>query len=107
MNEGAIQTKVPFKIAQRHSTSPLAGLFLQDVRIYDRVMLADEVGRLVSTTRAVWLAENAGKRTNAEKDELYSWWLPSFDVEYGQLTAAVAGYEQENAAIQARATVRT
>lgn len=105
LNDGSIHTDVPFKLAQRHSSSPLAGLMIQDVRIYGRAMPLEEVGRLVTTTRAVWLAEKSTKRTSEEKDELYSWWLPSFDLAYGQLTAAIAGFEQEDAAIMARATV--
>lgn len=105
LNDGPIHTDVPFKLAQRHSTSPLAGLLIQDVRIYGRAMPSEEVGRLVTTTRAAWLAEKATKRTSAEKDELFSWWLPSFDVEYGQLTATASAFEQENAAILARGTV--
>lgn len=105
LNDGSIHTDVPFKLAQRQATSPLVGLELQDVRIYGRALPSEEVGRLAMTTRAVWLAENSTTRTSAEKDELYTWWLPSFDVEYSQLTAAVAGFEQENAAILARATV--
>ncbi|SIO66874.1 Planctomycete cytochrome C [Singulisphaera sp. GP187] len=102
----SIQTTVPLKLGQRHSTSVLANLLIQDVRIYGRALPAEEVDRLAKTSRATWLVDASHpKRTSAENDELFSWWLPSFDLEYGKLAATLAGLEQENAAIQARATV--
>ena len=47
-----IRTTVPLKIGQRHSTSPLDGLDLQDVRIYGRTLPPVEVQRLAKATRA-------------------------------------------------------
>lgn len=102
---GTIRTEVPLTLTQRHSSSPMVGLPIQDVRIYQGALPPEAVGRLVSTSRAAWLAEKAGRRTKAETDELYTWWLPSFDREYGTLAANLVALEQENASILGRATV--
>ena len=69
-------TNVPFKIAQRNTTSRLDGALIQDVRLYNRSLSAPKPTRLAKTTRAAWLAAMpAAKRTKAEADELFAWWL--------------------------------
>jgi len=103
--DGSIRTEVPFKIAQRHSSSPVVNLPIQDVRVYGRALPGEEVARLVQTTRAASLVMKGAKQTPAEKDELLSWWLPNFDREYAQLSRTLAQLEQEKSNIKARATV--
>ena len=79
---------------------------MQDLRIYGRALPAAEVARLVHATRAVWLAgKPAGERTDAEKQELFDWWLPAFDKPYRELTARAGGLEQEQARLKSRGSV--
>jgi hypothetical protein len=101
-----IKTDVPFKIGQRHTSEPLAGGQIHDLRIYERSLAAGEIETLASVTRfSSLLAKPADQRTDAEKNELYQWWLPTNDKDYQQRTAAVAAFEQEQNAIRARGTI--
>ena len=50
-----------------------------------------EVGRVAKTTRAAWLATRAGKRTPAEQNELFDWWLLGMDSAYQSL-AGLSGW---------------
>lgn len=100
------RTTVPFRIGQRHTASRIEGVALQDVRVYERALTGNDVDRLARGTRAAWLiAKPADKRTAAEKEELFAWWLPANDKEYGAATARVEALAQEKAALKARATV--
>ena len=95
---------MPLKIAQRNTFQPhqrrrLAGpadLFPQAVRRRDRA--AWLVGAL-----AAILNKPAGKRSKAETDELLDYWLRIEDKIYQQLTAQLAGAEQEQAVVRAAA----
>ncbi|HVS37462.1 MAG TPA: DUF1553 domain-containing protein [Gemmataceae bacterium] len=101
--KSTIRTTVPLKFAQRHSTSRIDGLEIQDLRIYNRSLSGDEVGRVMRTPRAAWLAEEpAAKRTEAEKNELLEWWLPTMDAEFRDLTKKAGDLQAEEAAIKAR-----
>jgi hypothetical protein len=98
-----IRTQVPLKIAQRHSTARLDGLLLQDLRIYGRPLPVMEVQRLARGTRAAWLlGKPADKRSAAEKDELFAWWLPTLDPTYQALAKKLSGLQQEETAIRSR-----
>ena len=104
--KGTIRTNVPLSIAQRHSSSRLENVALQDLRIYGRALPATEVERLVRGTRAVWLAgKPAGERTEAEKQELFDWWLPALDKPYAELTARAGVLEQEQAGLKSRGSM--
>lgn len=104
--QNTIRTEVPWKIGQRHSSSRLDNLVLQDLRLYGRVLAAPEIERLMRTTRAIALAgKPADQRTEAERNELYDGWLASIDPPYQDMAGKVAALEQERAAIQARGTV--
>ena len=104
--KGTIRTSVALSIAERHSSSRLENVALQDLRIYGRVLPAAEVERLMHSTRAVWLAgKPAGERTEAERQELFDWWLPALDKPYAELTARVAAVEQEQTRIKAQGSM--
>ena len=104
--KSTIRTKVPLTVAQRHSTSRIDNLRVQDVRLYGRALSALEVGRVAKTTRAAYLATRAnGKRTPAERDELFDWWLVGMDRDYQALAERLSRLAQEEAAIKARGTV--
>ena len=87
----SIRTKVPFKIAQRNTTSRLDGALIQDVRIYGRSLSAPEATRLAKATRVAWLAGMpAAKRSKAEANELFAWWLVTEDKAVEELVGRLA-----------------
>ena len=101
-----IKTKVPFRLAQRHTSSRFDDLAIQDVRIYGRALSAVEVGKVGTGARATWLvAKPAAERTDADKNELYTWWLSDLDPTTAKLGASLAAIEKEEAAIKARGTL--
>lgn len=101
-----IRTEVPLKVAQRNNNSRLDDLVIQDLRIYGRTLPAVEVERLARSTRAAWLANKpADRRTDADKDELFAWWLPTYDAAYRKLDEERAALVREESAIRARGTV--
>lgn len=100
-----IQTDVPFKIGQRSNGEAYTG-GLQDLRIYTRVLNEGEVASLANLTRyAATLAKAPEDRTNDERNELYDFWLTSFDDVYQTESRTLADLEREQNAIQARGTV--
>ena len=102
----SIRTAVPFKLAQRHSTSRLDGILIQDLRLYGRTLAGDEVARLATGSRAAWLARKPAKeRTPAEKEELFAWWLAAVDKQSNGLTHKQSDLERQQAAIRSRGTI--
>jgi hypothetical protein len=101
-----IRTDVPLKIGQRHASAVIPGLALQDLRLYRRVLPAHEARSLARGTRlAAYLAAGTSNLTDAQRDELFDWWLSSLDELSQQLSATVARLEQEEKAIRARGTI--
>src|SRR5262249_42927033 len=81
------------------------GLVLQDMRIYGRTLSGQEVDHLVKGTRGAWLlTKKMDKRSDAEKNELYGWWLITRDSTYQALTKKVNGLRQEESTIKSRGT---
>lgn len=100
------RTKVPLTVAQRHTTSRISNVLLQDLRIYDRALPTLEAASLVKGTRAGWLlAKPAKDQTPAEKQELYDWWLVSIDPVYQAYTKELDGLQQQESALKAKGTV--
>src|SRR5262249_31384476 len=101
--QNTLHTDVPLKVAQRHTTSVIENLLVQDVRIYGRALTALDVNRLVTSTRAVGLlAKPAEQRTPVEKDELFSWWLLGMDPEYPALAARIGQLQLDEVAFRSR-----
>jgi cytochrome c553 len=104
--QSTIRTDVPFKIGQRHTSEPLGGAGIEDLRVYTRTLTPAEVESLAKSSRfAGILAKAAEQRTDAEKNEVYPWWLGTFDPAYQALSADLAKLEQEQATIKARGTI--
>lgn len=104
--KGSIRTSVPFKIAQRSTTSRLDGALIQDVRLYNRALGASDAARLAKTTRAAWLASiPAAKRSKSETDELFAWWVVSEDKAVEELVGRLASLNSQQAAIKSRGTI--
>ena len=104
--ESSLQTKVPLKVGQRHTDGRLQKLLIADLRVYDRTLPGGDVANLAKASRAQAIIGKApDKRTPAEVDELYGWWLLGMDPEYKALTAAQAKVQQEEVAMKSRGTI--
>jgi cytochrome c553 len=100
------RTKAPFKLGQRNSSSRVQNLTIGDVRVYDRQLSFAESTQLAKGSRAAEiLAKPAAKRSPAEKDALYEWWLMSFDRAYKDLVATQDSLQRDEVAIKSRGTV--
>jgi hypothetical protein len=104
--KSTIRTQVPLKLAQRHTASRLDDTLIQDLRIYSRVVSPQDVESLARATRAAWLASKpADQRSDAEKAELFDWWLSALDQSSRDLRTKLAALEQEQTAVKARGSV--
>ncbi len=104
--KGTIKTAVTFKIGQRNASEVLTGTAIHDLRIYKRALSPAEVESLARAARfTAILAKAADQRTDAEKNEVYPWWLASFDPAYRERTTAVAKLAQEENEIKDRGTL--
>ena len=100
-----IRTTVPFKLGQRHSTSVMDGTSMQDVRLYEKALSAEEVALLAQGTRASYLvSRGAAQLAPAEKDELFNWWLTGRDEPYRALSAKMASLQNEERSLRAKGT---
>jgi hypothetical protein len=102
--EGTIRTNRGLKIGQRNSSSPLSGATIQDVRIYARQLAEREMASLAGLSLADVVAAPPEKRTEAELNALYDWWLATVDNTFESLSTKYEGLVREQADIQARST---
>jgi hypothetical protein len=101
-----IRTKVPLKIGQRHSSSRIDGLLVQDMRIYDRILSVQEVERLAKGTRGAWLLHKPAKqRSAAETNELFEGWLAGHDKTYQELKKKISDLQHEESILKSRGTI--
>jgi hypothetical protein len=101
-----IRTEVPLKIGQRNTSEPLSAAAISDLRIYKRAISEAEIASLSQATKyATILTKPADERTDAEKEQLYTWWLGTYDEPFKELSAELAALEKEKADIVARGTI--
>ncbi|MBP3954442.1 DUF1553 domain-containing protein [Gemmata sp. G18] len=100
-------TEVPFTVGQRFTgEGRLLGASIEDVRLYDRQLTKNEVDQLARYGAAAdALAKAADKRTPADTDVAFNWWLATFDKPTRDLEAESAKLRAEDAAIKARGTI--
>lgn len=104
--KGSIRTSVPFLIGQRTSGEPISGAGIQDLRIYKRTLSQGEIESMAKVTRfSGILAKAPAERTDAEKNEVYPWWLATNDAPFQERSAKVAALEGEQNAIKGRGTI--
>jgi hypothetical protein len=103
--KGSIKTKVPFKIGQRNTSEPYSG-GVQDLRIYQRLLAPAEIESLAKSSRFdAILAKPADQRTDAEKNELYAYWLGSFDEAFKKASDQAAQFDRELTGLQTAGTI--
>lgn len=104
--QNTIRAEVPFKIGQRHKTSPVEKTGVQDLRLYGRALTQAEVRDLGNGARMAWLASKpADKRNEKEGEELFTRWLTTSDTEYRAATKALDQLKQEEGEIKMRGTI--
>jgi hypothetical protein len=100
-----IRTKVPFKAGQRHTSDRIDGAAIAGMRIYARALAPGEVDRLAWADRIATFARTpAAKRSQAELDVAFAWWLRSVDPAGKELRGKLAAIESEESAIKANGT---
>jgi hypothetical protein len=102
---GTTKTTVPFKIGQRHKSSPLTGASVQDVRLYARRLADGEIASLAKSALSAVVAAAPDKRSEADLNSLYDWWLTSLDEAYKALAQTHESLVRAQADVQARATI--
>jgi hypothetical protein len=104
--KGSIKVSVPFRLGERTEGSPLSGLNIQELRIYQKLLQPGEVESLAKSSRfATILSKPVDQRSPQEKNDLYNWWLQSFDSKYQEFTNSVSKLEAEQAQIKASGTI--
>ena len=80
---GSIRTKVPLRVGQRSGAQFFERGRIQDVRIYDRKLSGAEVVSLAKAVRIQHLlAIGDDKRTKAQRDSAFDYWLDTRDSTY-------------------------
>ncbi len=104
--KGTTRTAVPFTVGQRHNSEKLVGAAIEDVRLYDRTLTAVELEQLRRYGAAAdAVTKAADKRTPAEKEAAFGWWLGTFDEPTRGLETQIADLQAEEAAIKTRGTI--
>lgn len=101
--KGSIRTTVPMKVGQRHSSSLISNLMVQDLRLYKRVLNKTDVKDLALATQLTGLLNKpADKRTEPERKELFDWWLANVDAASIDINEQLASVQEQVEAIKAR-----
>jgi mono/diheme cytochrome c family protein len=100
-----IRTDTPWRLAQRRTESRLNDIYLQDVRVYGRLLSEGEATKLARSARIATLVDRGNDRTEAETNELFEWWIASADEQHAELRRKQAALEKERDEIKRRGTV--
>ncbi len=100
---GTISTSVPLLVGQRSQGAGAEGVAIQDVRLFSKVLPAQTVMSMASSTRIKSIAAKSSM-SDKELDELYAWWLTNMDASYRQALSRVTALEEEEAFIKSRGT---
>ncbi len=103
--KGSIRTQTPLRLGQRSVSAGPAGSRLQDLRIYNRMVSADEINLLRTRPRLFFLRSKVAPRSAEEDAELYEQYLASFNTEYQQAVAAKNTTKNELDQLMARGTI--
>jgi len=101
---GTLRANVPFKVGQRNTTAPLSGATIQDVRVYGRQLADSEIAALAKLSLSAIVAAPPEKRSEADVNSLYDWWLASRDEKHQSLAKKQEALVREQADMQARST---
>jgi cytochrome c553 len=100
------KTATPLVLGQRSEGAKLRQVGLTDFRLYDRALTGQEVGELSAAGKvSATLSKPAAKRTPAEVNALFDWWVTTRDATSAALAAELDKLKREEAAFRARGTV--
>ncbi len=103
---GTTRTDVPFTIGQRHAGERMPALMLEHLRLYNRTLSAAEIAPLARADRILELVSRpVAQRSDAERNELFEFWLASLDPVTKDLAARIAALEGEEGAIKSKGTI--
>ena len=104
--DASIRTETPLRIGQRSQGQVFDDGQIQDVRVYERTLNADEVQSIaeIAPLRRM-LVTSAEEWTTEQRNTFYKYYLYRHDPEYPALAKAVADLEAERDAIQSRSAV--
>lgn len=103
---GSIRNEVSLNIGGRSGGSVPSGVRVNDVRLYDRELSADEIQTIATGSRVSYLAQrSAAKRSPADADDLFAYWLTGHEPSYTEAVQGLAALEAEYQAIRSRGTV--
>ena len=101
----SIRTEVPFKVGQRDQGEQFTGA-VQDLRVYARLLGADEVDAIARHARfSQTLGKAPAERSADEIENLYSFWLSAFDEPFRAARTELDKLQQERAEVAARGTI--
>jgi len=101
-----IQTETPFRIGGRSTGVVTTNAILQDIRIYGSVLSASDADTIRAVTRLSYLiSKPTGIRSEAETEEVFSWFLRTQDTDSIALNGAAVALENERKEIEARGTI--
>ena len=104
--QGSTRTKVPFKLARRHIGQGINRLGLSDLRLYQRVLSAEEVAQLQGAAlTARWKHAPDKQKKDADQDKLMAWWLRQFDTPSRDLSAKIIALQNEEQTLRRRGAV--
>ena len=101
---GTTRTASPLRLGRREAGDPLRNMPVEDIRIYTRALSRHEAESLGKGLGAI-LAKAADKRSAAEKDQLFAWYLGGRDKAYQDQKTALSALEKEEISLQAKGTV--
>ncbi|RLS38402.1 MAG: DUF1553 domain-containing protein [Planctomycetota bacterium] len=102
---GTIRTTVPLRIGRRSESEPLNKVRLYDLRLYTVALTPGQVADLGRDGHiADILARDPAKRTAAEKDELFGWWLANQDTSSIDMARKLQDLERQEKEMLGRGT---
>ncbi|MCC7083707.1 MAG: DUF1553 domain-containing protein [Pirellulales bacterium] len=97
----SIRNRAPLRIGRLNQGGALIGGAVDEVRIYQRALAAEEVAALTGADPIVKiLAVEPEKRTNEQKTALQTYYLKHYDEPYRQFSEEIAPLEEEQQEIE-------
>jgi len=101
--KGSIRTTAPLQLGQRSEGHVFERGRMQDLRVYSRKLASNEVNTIAKTVRAQALLKIAAdRRTKAQDEALFDYWLGSRDEAYVARSKKLAGLTSEQNTIRDR-----
>ncbi len=104
--KNTIRTEVPLTVGGRDRGSRFDGALLGDLRIWQRAISEQEAAAVAADTRAGYLVSlPAEKRTDAQRNELFTYWIERIDPLSAEIRQEQAKLGAEQEEIRRRSTI--